>query len=98
MVCSRWLLASAETVSGRLRRAGRPVVVQDTGFSSVLPVGEGILALQSIDDAAAAIDEVESDYSRHADAARAVAEDYFDSDKVLTRLLETVWATTAQPI
>jgi hypothetical protein len=36
----------------------------------------------------AAIKEVESDYARHAEAARAIAEEYFDSDKVLTRLIE----------
>ena len=68
--------------------AGRPVVVQDTGFASVLPTGEGILPFTMMEEAAAAIHEVEANYERHAKAARAIAEEYFDSDKVLTRLIE----------
>jgi hypothetical protein len=68
--------------------AGRPVVVQDTGFSTVLPVGEGIVPFTTLEGAVAAIREVEADYPRHAKAARAIAEEYFDSAKVLTRLLE----------
>ena len=68
--------------------AGRPVVVQDTGFRSILPVGEGLLAFDTLEDAAAAIRDVEARYTRHAVAARAIAEKYFDASKVLTRLLE----------
>jgi glycosyltransferase involved in cell wall biosynthesis len=68
--------------------AGRPVVVQDTSFSATLPVGEGLLPFTTLAEAVAAIHEVEAHYPRHARAARALAEEYFDSDKVLTRLLE----------
>ena len=68
--------------------AGRPVVVQDTGFSSVLPVGEGVLAFQTLEEAAAAIREVEGNYAKHAKAARQFAEEYFDSAKVLSRLTD----------
>jgi hypothetical protein len=73
--------------------AGRPVVVQDTGFSSVLPVGDGLFAFSTIDEAAAAICEVEADYPRHARAARALAEAYFDSDRVLAKLVDDATAT-----
>jgi hypothetical protein len=68
--------------------AGRPVVVQDTGFGPVLPVGEGVVPFRSLEGAVAAIQEVEADYVRHARAARAIADEYFDSDKVLTRLVD----------
>ncbi|MDY0041996.1 MAG: hypothetical protein RBS57_16915, partial [Desulforhabdus sp.] len=68
--------------------AGKPVVVQDTGFRQVLPVGEGLLAFTSVEEAVAAIREVEADYPRHARAAREIAEAYFDAGKVLTRLLD----------
>lgn len=68
--------------------AGRPVVVQDTGFAPVIPVGEGVLVFRTLDEAIAGIREVEANYARHADAARAVAEEHFDSDQVLGRLLE----------
>jgi hypothetical protein len=68
--------------------AGRPVVVQDTGFSAVLPVGEGILPFRTMEEAVAAIREIEAHYTRHAKAARAIAEEYFDAGKVLTQLID----------
>jgi hypothetical protein len=74
--------------------AGRPVVVQDTGFPPALPVGEGILPFSSLDEAASAIQEAEGNYVRHARAAGTVAAEYFDSDKVLTILLEDAAART----
>ncbi len=67
--------------------AGRPVVVQDTAFTAVLPVGEGILPFTNLEEAVAAIHEVEGNYARHTKAARAIAEEYFDSDKVLNQLI-----------
>jgi hypothetical protein len=72
---------------------GRPVVVQDTGFSAVLPVGEGIVPFRTVEEAAAAIQEVETAYPRHAQAARLIAAEYFDSDKVLSRLIEEAGET-----
>ena len=68
--------------------AGRPVVAQNTGFSDYLPVGEGLLAFDDVDGACGAIAEVESAYDRHCAAARALAGDLFDSDRVLTDLLD----------
>jgi hypothetical protein len=68
--------------------AGRPVIAQDTGFSEVLPVGEGLLAFTSLQEAAEAIREVERDHARHARAARAIAEEHFAAGRVLTRLLD----------
>jgi hypothetical protein len=77
--------------------AGRPVVVQDTGFAGVLPVGEGILSFKTVQEAIAAIHEVETNYARHAQAARAIAETYFASDKVLTRLIEEAMSGGDRP-
>lgn len=73
--------------SARYLAAGRPVVVQDTGFSKVLPVGEGILPFSTVEEAVAGIRSVEADYARHSRAARTIAEEYFDSDKVLDRVI-----------
>ena len=70
--------------------SGRPVVAQATGFETSLPVGEGLLAFDTAPAAAAALDAVASDYERHRRAARALAEEHLDSDRVLTRLLEAV--------
>ncbi len=73
--------------------AGRPVVVQDTGFAPVVPTGEGILTFRTLEEAAAGIEEVNGNYQRHAKAACAVAEEYFDSDKVLAKLIEGAYRT-----
>jgi hypothetical protein len=67
--------------------AGRPVVVQETGFSNVLPIGEGLLSFKTMEQAVTAIDEVNGNYERHAKAARAIVEEYFDSQRVRTRLI-----------
>ena len=68
--------------------SGRPVVAQETGFRRYLPTGEGLLPFVDADDAAAALDDVRRDHRRHAAAARALAEDVFDSDRVLRALLD----------
>jgi hypothetical protein len=72
--------------------SGRPVIAQETGFSRFLPTGQGLFAFETAEDVVAAIEELQSDYDRHRAAARAVAEEHFDSDRVLTRLLERVGA------
>jgi hypothetical protein len=74
--------------SARYLAAGRPVVVQDAGFSAVLPTGEGIVPFHNMEEAVAGIQDVEARYDRHAKAARAIAEEYFDSGKVLSKLVE----------
>jgi hypothetical protein len=68
--------------------AGKPVILQNTGFDRVLPVGEGILPFRTVDEAAAAIQEVGAHYGRHAAAARDIAETWFDSRRVLSELIE----------
>lgn len=70
--------------------SGRPVVAQDTGFSQALPVGEGLMTFATSTEAATALHEVAGTYDHHRRAARAIAEEYLDSDRVLTRLLEAV--------
>ena len=70
--------------------SGRPVIAQETGFSKRLPVGEGLLAFSTAEEAAAAIDNVSCDYPRHRAAARRIAEEVFDSRKVLPGLLEAI--------
>jgi hypothetical protein len=68
--------------------AGRPVITQDTGFGTVLPIGEGLFAFNTMDDILTAFDAVRSDYNRHCRAARDIAQEYFAADKVLARLLD----------
>jgi hypothetical protein len=71
--------------------AGRPVVVQDTGFRSIISTGEGILTFTNPEEAAAAIRTVEADYPRHAAAALSMAVEFFDAGKVLKRFIEDVY-------
>lgn len=70
--------------------SGRPVIAQETGMNRFIPVGEGVLGYSNADEAIGAIDAMNSDYATHARAARAIAEKYFDSDKVLSELLAKV--------
>ena len=68
--------------------AGRPVVVQDTGFPDVIPTGRGIHAVHTIDDASDAVRGIAGDLPRHAADARAVARECFDAPRVLAPILE----------
>ena len=68
--------------------SGRPVLAQDTGLAELYPLGEGLLAFSTLDEAVAGVEQIRSDPARHAHAARAIAVEHFDSDKVLGRLLE----------
>ena len=72
--------------------AGRPVVTQRTGFENLFETGEGLFAFATVDDAAAAIEAIESDYERHSAAAAELAREYFDARRVVSTLLETVGA------
>ena len=85
------------TRTGRVGVAGSPpaicrsgflAVVQATGFEEVIPTGEGVLGFEAADEAASGIETLLSDPDRHAKVAWALAEEYFDSAKVLPRLLE----------
>jgi hypothetical protein len=67
--------------------SGKPVVVQDTGWSAHYPTGAGLFAFETIEQAAAALAAIEADYRRHCEAARAVAERELAAPAVLTRLL-----------
>jgi len=70
--------------------ASRPVVVQDTGFSELIPCGDGLLAFSSLEEAAENLRRVEADYPHHQAAAREVACRYFGSDAVLGDMLARV--------
>ena len=75
--------------------SGRPVVTQDTGFAEWLRADGGVLAFDSPDSAAAAIERVDLDYARQCRQARAVAEEFFESGAVLNHLLRRATQTTS---
>jgi hypothetical protein len=68
--------------------SGRPVLAQETGFSRHYPAGEGLLAFSTIDEAVEGVERIGSDYATHARAARRLAEEHFESDRVIGRLLQ----------
>ena len=67
--------------------AGRPVILQSTGFEDLLPTGKGLFAFTTMEEAVEAIRAVLADYPLHSAAARQIALEHFDSDKILRRLL-----------
>jgi hypothetical protein len=67
--------------------AGRPVLVQETGFSKYLPTGEGLLSFNNIEEALTGIFEINSDYQKHSRKAKEIAREFFDAKVVLPRLL-----------
>jgi len=69
--------------------AGRPAIVQDTGWTRHLPSGEGLLAFSTPDEAVDAIARVDADYKRHATRASDIAREHFEATRVLSRLVET---------
>ena len=70
--------------------SGRPVVTQDSGFAGWLPTGKGLFSFRTIGEAADALNEIHRDFPAHAATARRIAEEFFDSRKVLGSLLAKV--------
>jgi hypothetical protein len=68
--------------------SGKPALVQSTEFEEQLPSGHGLLTFRTVQEAVAGLEVIERDYVSHAHAAREIAEQYFDSGRVLSSLLE----------
>jgi hypothetical protein len=81
--CSGWF--SDRTT--RYLAAGRPALIQDTGFTRSIAAGEGLVAFSTLPEAVAGAKRIAADYTAHCAAARSLAEELFDSDRVLADLL-----------
>jgi len=68
--------------------AGRPVITQDTKFPN--PAGDqfGLLTFRTMSDIVAAIRMVNADYAKHSRAAREIARELFEAEKVVASLLD----------
>jgi hypothetical protein len=77
----------------RYLASGRPALVQDTGARDLLPTGDGLVTFASLEGAVSAAAELIERYDEHARAARRLAEEVFDSDRVLTGVLADVGAS-----
>jgi hypothetical protein len=69
--------------------AGRPALVQDTGWTAHLPSGDGLLAFADMDQAVGGIERINAQYDAHAKHAREIAREHFDARRVLPKLIET---------
>jgi hypothetical protein len=72
--------------------SGKPAVVQHTGPSRFLPDADGLFRFRNPDEAVRALNAAESDYDRHSRLARALAEEYFDTRRVVGRVLDRALA------
>jgi len=68
--------------------SGKPAIVQHTGESQFLPNGKGLFRFRTPSDAIEAFQTIEADYETHARHARALVEEYFEAEQVVSRVLE----------
>ncbi len=74
----------------RYLASGRPALVQETGFSRHIPTGQGLLSFRNMEEAIEGAGRIVRDYEHHCSAARRVAEEYFESGRVIRRLLDEI--------
>ena len=70
--------------------SGRPVITQETGFSEIFETGKGLFSFSTAEEAISAIAELNSNIAFHCQEARNLAEECFDSDKVLKNMLSDI--------
>ena len=68
--------------------AGRPVIIQETGFSKIYGGKAGLLSFRSNGEIADAVKRINSDYPKHSRAAYDVAREFFEAEKVLKSILD----------
>ena len=73
--------------------SGRPVLVQETGFSEWLESGAGVVAFSTPEEAIAGIEMINSDYRYHCQRAREVVCAYFNADDLLSDLIRDIYSS-----
>jgi hypothetical protein len=67
---------------------GRPVIIQETGFSKLYGGEAGLLAFRTLGEIVEAVKAVNADYKKHSRAACEIAQEIFEAKKVVASLLE----------
>ncbi len=67
--------------------SGKPVIMENTGPSRMIPDGRGVWRFRTPDEAAQCIAQVNADYPRQCQLARQLAEEKFDAVKVADEVL-----------
>jgi hypothetical protein len=62
--------------SARYLACGRPVVTQETGFSNILPTGEGLFAFSTFEEIEEALHRIDQDYARPARPPLRIAREF----------------------
>jgi hypothetical protein len=75
--------------------AGRPAVVQETGWSRFVPAGAGLCAFSTMDEAVVGLEAIAADPLKHREAAYALAADYLSPEKVLPPMIEAIYARSS---
>ena len=68
--------------------AGRPVIIQETGFTKNYGGNAGLLAFRSLGEIAEAVKKINADYPKHSRAAYDFACEFFEAKKVLKSILD----------
>ena len=77
----------------RYLASGRPAIVQNTGLEHALPLGDGLLAFETVSEAENCARDVVTRYVTHRQAARAIAEEFFSPEAALAPLLDATGVT-----
>ena len=72
--------------------AGRPAVVQETGWSKFIPAGNGVITFETMEQAISGINEVLANLAKHHAGAYEIAREYLTPQKVLTPMIENMFA------
>jgi hypothetical protein len=70
--------------------SGKPVIAQETGFSKFIPCGTGLFGFHTMDDILAAVDTIESDYEKACRAAREIAVEHFECERVCRKFMDDI--------
>ena len=73
------------------------MVTQETGFSNILPTGEGLFAFSTMEEIEEAVERINSDYARQSSAAARIARECFDYRVVLGAMLDHLGCKPVAP-
>ena len=68
--------------------AGRPVIMQETGFTKFYGGDAGLLSFRTLDEIVEAVNRINADYTKHSRAAYALAREVFEAKKVMKSILD----------
>jgi len=74
--------------------AGRPAVVQDTGWSRYLPSGAGVWAFDSMSNCVDALEQLARNPAKAQASAYDIAREYLAPDRVLVPMLDAIFSSS----